>query len=143
MLDHRQAAGGGDKARCRRDVDRTREIAAGAAAVGKQPRWRRKRAGGCAQRLGGADQFFGAFALDPQRDEGRGHERLAEASIDDSGEEGAGQTAIEIGAIEQLADRIAGGRAEVGNGSRSARKRQNLAHENHLETKSPPATGPQ
>src|SRR6185437_15293223 len=90
VLDDWKSAGGGDDSGSGRDVDRAREVAAGAAAVGEQAARRGEMPGGRTQRLCCADQFFRGFAFHPKGDERSGHQGLTERSFDDSGEQRSG-----------------------------------------------------
>lgn len=77
MFDDRQATGCGNDPCRGRDIDRSGEIPSGSAAVREQTGRRGEWTGGSAQRFGGADQLLRRLALDPKRDKGRGHQRLA------------------------------------------------------------------
>ena len=108
MLDHRKPARGGDEPGRGRDVDRSRKIAARAAAVGEHVAGGREGPRRFAQRLGCADQLLGGLAPDSKRDEGGGHQRLAELTLDKALEQLARSGAIEVVAVEKPGDRRLG-----------------------------------
>jgi hypothetical protein len=138
VLHHREAAGRSDDAGCGRDVDRSGEIPAGAAAVGEEIAGGWEGPGRGTQRERCAGQLVGRFAFDSKRDECGRHERFAQAAVDDAAEQLAGGVAIDIAAVEKPRDRrFDSGALQPVLGAGLPRKGQNLGHEHSPETKKP------
>src|SRR5262249_44567401 len=142
VLDDRQSTGRRHQPSCRRYVDRSRKIAARAAAVGEQicGRWERMR--GTAECLGSTDQLLGRLPFHSQRNERRSHQGLAQAALDDAAEQLASGRSVEVFALEKTADSNFGAGVSLRlNRNVGAGKSQTLAHENSPETKKPAIGG--